>query len=73
MVGMIANIINTYDWDFILPVTLVDENMKRAHMRDGVKRVKFWWKIPEVDQKITRQSDIENTAFLVSNINHDTK
>ena len=30
-VAMLANIVNTFDLDFILPLTLVDENMKRAH------------------------------------------
>lgn len=46
MVGMIANIINTFDVDFIVPITMVDENMKRAHSRDAVSQVKFWWKMP---------------------------
>ena len=32
MVGMIANIVNQFDLDFIIPVSLVDENMKRAHL-----------------------------------------
>ena len=43
---MIANIINTFDLDFVLPVSLVDENMKRAHIRDGLLNTKFWWKLP---------------------------
>ena len=36
MVGMIANIVNMFDVDFIIPVSLVDENMQRAHVRDGI-------------------------------------
>ena len=43
--GMIANVILTFDLDFILPVSLVDENMKRAHDRNGLLRTKFWWKV----------------------------
>ena len=35
-VGLIANVVNTFDLDFILPISLVDENMKRAHDRDGL-------------------------------------
>lgn len=45
-VGLIANVVNTFDLDFILPITLVDENMKRAHNRDGLLSTKFWWKVP---------------------------
>jgi len=36
MVGMLANLINEFDLDFIIPVTLIDENMRRAHMRDAL-------------------------------------
>ena len=69
MVGMIANIINTFDVDFIVPITLVDENMKRAHCRDAVSQVKFWWKVPLDDQagKPFRKNDNEQTQFLRSN------
>ena len=35
-VGMVANIVNHFDVDFVLPITLVDENMKRAHIRDAI-------------------------------------
>ena len=70
MVGMIANIINTFDLDFVLPISLVDENMKRAHLRDGLTDVKFWWKIPTQNQTKSgfRVSDIQRTQFLQSNI-----
>lgn len=33
---MIVNIINKFDVDFIMPISKVDENMERAHIRDGV-------------------------------------
>jgi len=36
MVGMIANIVNTFDLDFVMPVSKIDENMERAHLRDGL-------------------------------------
>lgn len=43
-VGMLANIINFYDVDYVIPITKVDENMKRAHLRDALLNTKFWWK-----------------------------
>ena len=75
MVGMIANIVNTYDLDFILPISLVDENMKRAHVRDGLTEIKFWWKIPTPEQVKTglKVSDINETQFLKSNLKNATK
>ena len=57
-VGMIANVINTFDTNFILPVSLIDENMKRAHNREGLLNTKFWWKMPVGGKK---SSDCEVT------------
>lgn len=42
--GLIVNVINHFDVDFILPVTKSDENMKRAHHRDAILKNKFWFK-----------------------------
>lgn len=42
--GLITNVINHFNVDFILPVTLADENMKRAHFRDALLNQKFWFK-----------------------------
>ena len=50
-VGMIANLAGTYDLDFILPISKVDENMERAHDRDALLSTKFWWKIPAEGQE----------------------
>ena len=36
MASMLCELINTFDLDFIMPVTLVDENMERAHKRDAI-------------------------------------
>lgn len=75
MTGMIANIVNTFDLDFIVPISLIDENMKRAHIRDGITQVKFWWKVPEADTtgKPTGLSNLELTQFLKSNADRDAK
>ena len=62
-VGMIANITNMLDLDFVLPVSLVDQNMKRAHNRNGLLETKFWWKVPvpsEEVQPVKKANLIEN-------------
>lgn len=65
---MIVNIVNTFDTDIILPVSLVDENMKRAHLRDALTKGTFWWKVPTEElANVSRVSDLEETNFLKSN------
>ena len=66
--GMLANMISSFDLDFILPMTLVDENMKRACSKDAVTRSTFWWKVPKEEfAKLTRLNDMEESNFLKSN------
>ena len=43
LLGLIVNVINRYDVDFIIPITLADENMRRAHYRDAILNQKFWF------------------------------
>src|ERR1700759_3884562 len=42
LLGMVVNIINNFNVDFIMPITKIDENMERAHTIDGVFKEKFW-------------------------------
>ena len=68
-VGMIANVINTFDLDFIIPISLVDENMKRAHNRDGLLNTKFWWKVPEAsgEPTVSAEDTLRESKFIYSN------
>jgi len=71
MVGMIANVVNYFDVDFVLPITLVDDNMLRAHEIDALTQTKFWWKIGGVRlDKNGRptKADLEKTDFLKSSL-----
>lgn len=34
--GMLVNLITEFDLDFIMPITLVDINMERAHLKNAV-------------------------------------
>jgi glutamate--cysteine ligase catalytic subunit len=45
MNGMIVNVANNFDVNFMMPISLIDENMERAHKRDGLVFQKFWWKV----------------------------
>ena len=34
----------SYKWNLLMPISLVDENMKRAQKRDAVINQKFYWR-----------------------------
>ena len=51
ILGLLTNVINHFDVDFIMPITLCDENMKRAHYRDALINQKFWFKTNYVRDK----------------------
>ena len=62
--------------DFVLPISLVDENMKRAHHRDALLHTKFWWKTDVLPKnKPYSVSDLQETDFKESNkqYNRDEK
>lgn len=42
VLGMVVNLINDCDVNFLMPISLNDENMERAHKRDGLINQKFW-------------------------------
>ena len=33
-----------FDLNLYIPISLVDENMERAHQRDACTQQKFWWR-----------------------------
>ena len=43
LLGMVVNIINHFNIDFIIPISMADENMERAHKRDAILNQKFWF------------------------------
>jgi glutamate--cysteine ligase catalytic subunit len=34
--GLITNVINHFNVDFIIPISMADDNMKRAHFRNAI-------------------------------------
>ena len=42
--GMIHNVINNLNVNFIMPISKIDENMERAHNVDAVLKEKFWFR-----------------------------
>ena len=47
MLGLYGVIMH-YDVNFILPISLVDENFNRAFKNDAINKEKFWWRINSI-------------------------
>lgn len=75
-IGMIANILNYYDVDFVLPISLVDDNFDRAHHRDGLVTQKFWWKANAVKRDESGKpckANLEENGFVKSQAGTERK
>eukprot|EP00344_Euplotes_crassus_P002658 CAMPEP_0197001892 /NCGR_PEP_ID=MMETSP1380-20130617/6480_1 /TAXON_ID=5936 /ORGANISM="Euplotes crassus, Strain CT5" /LENGTH=637 /DNA_ID=CAMNT_0042419747 /DNA_START=37 /DNA_END=1950 /DNA_ORIENTATION=- len=44
LLNLLTKVINDFDVDFSLPISLSDINMERAHEIDAVTKQKFWWR-----------------------------
>jgi glutamate--cysteine ligase catalytic subunit len=67
MLGLITNVINHFNVDFILPISLADANMERAHYRDALLNQKFWFKTNCVkDIENYHKSNLADSDYLKS-------
>ena len=71
---MLTNVINNFDVDFIVPISMADDNMERAHDIDAILTQKFWVKtkgsiVPGADytENILEESDYTKSANQASN------
>jgi glutamate--cysteine ligase catalytic subunit len=57
-----------FDVNFILPITFVDENFKRASKMDAIVSQKFFWRINGIDRSFRRNFEVlKKNDFLGSN------
>lgn len=71
MLGLITNVINHFNVDFILPISYADANMQRAHYRDAVLNQKFWFKTNCIrDPTSYFTCDLEKSDYLKSSENN---
>jgi len=67
MMGLLTNVINHFDVDFILPISLCDENMRRAHLRDALLEQKFWFKTNYLrDKNNYTSNDLKENDYKAS-------
>ena len=66
---MLVNLVNNFDLDFIIPISKIDENMDRAHKRDGLLNQKFWFKTSNIRNFNYQKNSFEETNFTQNNVN----
>jgi len=71
LLGMITNVINNFDVDFIMPISMIDENMDRAHKRDAILNEKFWFKTSNIKSDNYKTNILKETDYLRSSCNKD--
>lgn len=65
---MLYKILNNFDINFMMPISLIDENMKRAHNKDGYFKEKFWFRTNILPSgKCYKYNIMEETDYLRSN------
>ena len=64
--GLITNVINHFNVDFVIPIEMADENMKRAHYRDALLNEKFWFKTNCLKSEKYWESDLAESDYLRS-------
>lgn len=69
LLGLIVDVINNFDVDFIMPISMIDTNMDRAHIRDGLLTQKFWFKTSNIKDSNYKHNTLQETNFTRSH--HD--
>jgi glutamate--cysteine ligase catalytic subunit len=64
--GMVTNVINHFNLDFIIPISKSDNNMDRAHKRGAVINEKFWFNMNCVQDSTYWNSDLHESDFTKS-------
>jgi glutamate--cysteine ligase catalytic subunit len=66
--GMLYNVLNHFDVNFMMPISLIDENMERAHQRESCIKAKFWFRTNILPTgKCYKFNIMEESDYLFSN------
>jgi glutamate--cysteine ligase catalytic subunit len=63
---MVVNIINHFNLDFVLPISMCDENMERAHKRSGILNEKFWFNKNFIQSEKYWESNLQKSNWSES-------
>ena len=66
ILGLVVNVINHFNVDFIIPISKADDNMKRAHFRNALLSEKFWFNKNCVQSERYWESNLHKSDFTSS-------
>lgn len=58
VLGLLLNVINNLDVNFIMPISKIDENMERAEKVDAYTQEKFWFRTNVTSNKNYRETKL---------------
>eukprot|EP00826_Nyctotherus_ovalis_P050274 TRINITY_DN6146_c0_g1_i3.p1 TRINITY_DN6146_c0_g1~~TRINITY_DN6146_c0_g1_i3.p1 ORF type:complete len:667 (-),score=139.94 TRINITY_DN6146_c0_g1_i3:179-2179(-) len=67
LICLLVKLLSTYNVNFIIPISMGDENMVRAHRRDAVLTERFLFRKNIVVQKY-KELDLDKTKYLRSSL-----
>lgn len=65
--SLLVELINRFDLNFIMPVSLIDENLERAHKRDAINSTKFYFRKNIIPKSHYFSNDLEKYDWQKSN------
>ena len=66
--AMVYNILNHFDINFMMPISLIDENMDTAHRKDAYFKEKFWFRTNILPTgKCYKYNTLSETDYTLSN------
>jgi len=63
---MVVNVVNHFNTDFIIPISMSDENMLRAHKRGAILNEKFWFNKNFIQSENYWESSLHKSDFTES-------
>lgn len=72
LVCLLVQLLSTYNVNFIIPMSMGDENMARAHKRDAVLTERFLFR-KNIIQSGYKELDLDKTGYLISNLKNSAK
>ena len=72
-ISMLVNVVNFYNVDFIVPISLVDQNFERAEQPNAASEQRFWFKVQRQPGKghpspSLKPNKLKSTNFMRSDI-----
>jgi glutamate--cysteine ligase catalytic subunit len=73
LIMCISRVIQEYDCNFIIPISMVDENFRRAEKINAVTQEKFYWRVDGIHSIIKKKENATLTNITPKTFDQDEK